>query len=83
VAVPELDRLPGFRLPHVRPEGTLALSVTAPLKPFSAVRVMMDALEDPGETLVGELAPIVKSWKLKVVVAVRVREPFVPVIVNG
>jgi hypothetical protein len=40
---------------------------------------MMDALEDPGETLVGELALIVKSWKLKVVVAVRLREPLVPV----
>jgi hypothetical protein len=79
VAVPEMDRLLGFRLPHVRPEGTLALSATAPLKPFSTVRVMMDALEDPGETLVGELALIVKSWKLKVVVAVRLREPLVPV----
>jgi hypothetical protein len=73
----------GLRLPHVRPEGTLALSVTVPVKPFSAVRVMVDNTEDPGEILAGELALTVKSWKMKVAVAVRVRVPLVPVTVNG
>jgi hypothetical protein len=73
----------GFRLPHVRPEGTSALSVTVPVKPFSAVRATVDNTEDPGEILAGELALIVKSWKLKVAIAVRVREPLVPVTLNG
>ena len=74
--------LPGLGLPHVRPEGTSAVSVTVPLKPFNAVRVMTDAPEDPVAVSVGGLALIMKSWKLKVVVAVRVREPLVPVTVN-
>jgi hypothetical protein len=79
VALPELDIPYGLRFPHVRPEGTLALRVTVPAKPLSAVRVMTDDPEDPRGIFAGELALIVKSWKLKVVVAVRLREPLVPV----
>jgi len=75
--------LPGLGLPHVRPEGTSTVSETVPLKPFNAVRVMIDAPEDPVAVSAGELALITKSWKLKVAVAVRVREPLVPVTVNG
>jgi len=83
VAFPELVMLPGSRPLHARPAGTSALRVTVPLKPFSVVRETIDDVEDHGETFAGELALIVKSWKLNVAIAVRVREPFVPQIVRG
>jgi len=83
VAFPELVMLPGSRLLHVRPAGTLALRVTVPVKPFSVVRETIEDPEDPREIFAGELALIPKSWKLNVATAVRVREPFVPEIVRG
>jgi len=53
-----------------------------PEKLFSAVRVMVDVPDEPGETDAGEEAVIVKSRKLKVVVVECVSDPLVPVIVS-
>jgi hypothetical protein len=41
-----------------------------PANPFTAVRVIVEVDEDPGATVVGEVATTLKSWKLKIAVAV-------------
>ena len=60
----------GLNVP-VAPLGSpLALRLTAPLKPFSAVIVIVEVAEDPAGTDAGDVAAMVKSRKLKVAVAV-------------
>jgi hypothetical protein len=68
VAVPEPDRVVGLIVPHVSPEGTLSVNVTVPVKPFSAVIVIVDVVDWPGLTVAGEVAEMVKSGEGGVVV---------------
>ena len=59
---------------HVRPAGVEADTVraTLPVKPLTAVTVMVDVPEAPAKIWAGETAPaaIVKSTTLKLIVAV-------------
>lgn len=74
--------LDGVMAPQVRPDGTLSVSVTTPVKPLSAVTVMVEVEEPPAATEAGEEAVIVKSWKLKVAVVVWTSGELVPVMVS-
>jgi len=56
--------------------------VIVPVKPFSAVSVMVDVPDEPTEIEAGEDVLIVKSRKLKTEVAERTSDPLVPVIVS-
>lgn len=82
VAVPELVTLVGLVTPHERFAGTVSDRLTVPVKPFSAVIVIVEVAETPALTAPGELAAIEKSLTVNVAVAVWVRVPLVPVIVN-
>ncbi len=68
---------------QVKPAGVEAetVSVTVPVKPFSAVTVMVEVPEAPGNIWLGLTAPaaIVKSVTWNTMVAVLVMEPLVPV----
>ena len=70
---------------HVSPlDGEIDVErVTVPLKPLTAVTVTVDVPEAPAliVTLVG-LAVIVKSWTVKVTVAVADCDPLTPVTVT-
>jgi len=70
VAVPELVTLPGVIAPQVRPEGTVSVRLTTPVKRFNAAIVIVEVADVPALTAGGELAAIVKSrnWKRAVVV---------------
>lgn len=84
VLVPEPVTLVGARVQDKPVAGeTVADNDTAPLKPFRAVTVMVEVPEAPARivTVVG-LAVIVKSWTVKVTVALWVVEPLVPVTVT-
>jgi hypothetical protein len=62
---------------------TIAERATAPLKPFTAVTVIVEVAVPP--TLIDAevgLALIVKSWTMNVTVAVWVKDPLVPVTVT-
>lgn len=61
VAVPEFVILFGVMAPHVRPTGGVSLSVTTPVKPFSAVTVMVDVWDWPTFVGLGVMAVIEKS----------------------
>jgi hypothetical protein len=82
VAVPDPLMLFGITDPHDSPEGDVLEIVIVPENPFNEVRVTVEVADAPGATGAGEEALIVKSWKLKVVVAVWVSAPLVPVIVR-
>ena len=69
VAVPEPTKLAGVIAPQVSPAGTMSVKLTVPAKPFTAAIVIVEVAEDPTVTVVGELALIVKSTKLKLAVA--------------
>lgn len=66
VAVPEPVTLDGVIAPQVKPVGTVSVRETTPLKPFSAVIVIVEVAEVPTVTAAGVVAAIVKSWKVKV-----------------
>ncbi len=68
VANPAPVMVPGVIGPHVRPAGTVSVRVTVPLKPLSAVTVMVDVAEDPTATAAGDDAAIEKSWTVNVAV---------------
>ncbi len=70
VAVPEPVTVPGVIAPQVKPACTVSVRVTTPAKPFNAVMVIVEVAEEPAGTDAGEVAPIVKSTKLNVAVAV-------------
>jgi len=70
VAVPAPVTEPGVIEPQVRLAGTVSVSVTRPVNPFSAVTVMVLIADDPAFTAAGEDAAIVKSTKLNVALAV-------------
>ena len=82
VAVPEPLTLLGVTEPQIRPEGIVSDIVIVPEKPLSAVVVIVDCPDDPGDTAVGEEALMVKSRKLKVDVVEWLSNPLVPVIVS-
>jgi hypothetical protein len=69
VAVPELVTLPGVIAPQVRPAGTVSVRVTVPVKPLTAVIVIVDVSVAPVAPD-GEVADIVKSVTVKVADAV-------------
>ena len=69
----------GLNEPQVKPEGTVETRATVPAKPFTALTVIVDVAEEPGATVDGEVALVVKSWNLKVAIAVCVRLPLFPV----
>ena len=81
VAVPELVTLAGVIAPQVRPAGTVSVSVTVPVKPFTALTVIVDVSEDP-TVPIGDVAVMVKSVTVNVAVVEWVSVPLVPVIVS-
>ena len=82
VAVPEFVTLVGVIAPQVRFAGTVSVRATVPVKPFTAVMVIVEVAETPAFTAAGEVAAIVKSVTVKVAVVEWVRVPLVPVIVR-
>ncbi len=82
VAVPEFVMLVGVIAPQVRFAGTVSVRATVPVKPLTAVIVIVEVAETPALTAAGEVAAIVKSVTVKVAVVEWVRVPLVPVIVR-
>ena len=82
MAVPEPLTLLGVTDPHDKPAEGLSEIAIVPEKPFSAVSVIVDIEEEPGVTVEGEDALIVKSRKLRVVVAEWVSVPLDALIVS-
>ena len=80
--MPEPVTLVGLRV-AVRPDDGVAVRLTVPLNPLTAVTVMVDVPDAPTLTvmLVG-LAAIVKSWTVKVTIAEAELAPLVPVTVT-
>jgi hypothetical protein len=68
-------------VPQIRPDGTASVNETVPANPLTAAMVIVETAEEPA-LAVGEVADMVKSWNLKVVVAEWVSEPLVPVMVS-
>lgn len=72
--------------PHVRPAGGGSARVTVPVKPLSAVSVIVEEADWPTLTLEGVEAVTAKSGtrtKVKVAMVLWVSDPLVPVIVTG
>ncbi len=82
VDVPDPVTLVGLRV-AVRPAEGFAVRLTTPLNPFTAATVTVDVPEAPAltVTLVG-LAVMVKSWTVKVTVALADCDPLTPVTVT-
>ena len=83
VAVPEFVTLVGLIAPQVRFAGTVSVKDTVPVKPFTAVTVIVDVAEVPTWTAAGDVAVIAKSVTVKVAVVECERVPLVPVIVSA
>ncbi len=83
VAVPELVTLVGVIAPQVRPAGTVSVSETVPVKPLTAVTVIVEVAEVPAWVGPGLDAVTVKSVKLSVAVAERESVPLVAVTVSA
>jgi hypothetical protein len=66
---------------QVKPEGTVSVKATVPVKPFDAPTVMVEMADDPTFTSAGEVEAVVKSWNLNVAVAMRTSGVLLPVIV--
>jgi hypothetical protein len=80
--VPELVTLVGDIAPQVSPDGTVSVRLTVPVKPFTAVIVIVEVAETPTVTATGDVEVIVKSVTVKIAVTVWVSVPLVPVIVS-
>ena len=74
--------LVGEIAPHARLAGTVSVRLTTPVKPFTAVTVMVEVAEVPTVTADGDDAAIVKSLTVKVAVAECDSVPLVPVTVR-
>src|SRR5207244_13046534 len=61
VAVPEPVTLLGVIVPQLNPDGTVAVRVTVPVKPFWPAMVIVELADWPVLTALGEVAEIVKS----------------------
>jgi hypothetical protein len=70
VAVPELVTLLGVIAPQVRLAGTVSVRDTVPVKPLTAVTVIVEEAETPALTAAGDVADTVKSVTVKAAVAV-------------
>jgi hypothetical protein len=68
VAVPELVTLVGVMAPQVRFAGTVSVNATVPVKPFTAVTVIVEVADTPAFTAAGDVAAMVKSVTMKVAV---------------
>ena len=60
LAVPEFVIVYGVIASHVRPDGTVSVRVTVPLKPLTAETVIADVADEPAVTEEGCEATIVK-----------------------
>jgi hypothetical protein len=83
VAVPEPVILLGLILPQVRPVGIVSVNPTVPVKPFTALIVMVEVAVWLVLTAAGEVALMVKSCgalNVKVALVACVSEPLVPAI---
>jgi hypothetical protein len=60
----------GVMAPQVRLAGTVSVKDTVPVKPLTAVTVIVDVAEAPAWTAAGDVADTVKSVTVKVAVAV-------------
>ena len=69
MAVPDPVTLVGLIAPQVRLAGTVSVKETTPANPFTAVTVIVEVAETPALTAAGDDAAIVKSWTVKVAVA--------------
>jgi hypothetical protein len=69
VAVPEPVTLAGVMAAQVSPAGGVSVRLTTPVKPLSAVMVMVEVADCPALTAAGEEAVIVKSLKMNVALA--------------
>ena len=72
----------GVIAPQVRLAGTVSVRLTVPVKPFTAVIVIVEVADTPALTAAGEVAAIVKSVTVNVAVAEWDNAPLVPVIVS-
>ncbi len=71
---------------QVSPAGTVSVSVTVPVKPLSAVTVMVEVPGEPADTCgLGDTGPadMLKSVTCHVMVTVLVIEPLVPVTITA
>ena len=82
VALPVPVMLLGEIVPQLRPVGTVSVRLTTLAKWFSEVTLIVDVADTPTMTAPGEFAEMVKSWIMKVAVAVCTRGVLVPVIVS-
>jgi hypothetical protein len=82
VAVPDLVTPFGVMAPHVRPEGTMSVSVTVPVNPFSGLSVIVAVVGVPTLAEGGGDPVTVKSWNENVAVALWTNKELVPVIVK-
>ena len=69
MVVPEFATLDGEIAPQVNPVGTVSVSETVPVNPFTAVNVMVEDAETLTLTAAGEVAATVKSVIVNVAVA--------------
>ena len=70
VAVPEFVMLLGVMAPHVKFAGTVSVSDTVPVKPLSALTVIVEVAEVPAVTAAGDVAVMLKSLTVNVAVVV-------------
>lgn len=82
VAVPEFVRLVGLIAPQVRLAGTVSVRLTVPVKPLTAVTVIVEVADTPALTAAGEVAAMLKSLTVKVAVVECDSVPLVPVMVR-
>lgn len=68
VAVPALVMLLGDMAPQVRLAGTVSVRLTVPVKPLSAVTVIVEEADVPTVTAAGDVAAMVKSVTVNVAV---------------
>ncbi len=59
----------GVIAPQVRFAGTVSVRAMVPVKPFTAVTVIVEVAETPVLTAAGDVAAMVKSLTVKVAVA--------------
>ena len=82
VAVPDPVTVPGVSAPHVKPAGTVSVSVTTPAKPLTQETVIVEVALTPVLTAAGEVAVIVKSVTVKRTVVEWVKLPLLPVTIT-
>ena len=61
MAEPDPVTLLGEIEPQVKPDGTISVRATVPVKPFRYVIVIVEVVEEPSFTVAGELAEMLKS----------------------